>query len=183
MKSKVDQPVYSKLNCRVGSGGLISAVAWTNPPLLHVGAHRFSTLDRHPCVLRADIQEHQQIASIETYMKAQHHQRPQEMAVAVSQPAWFVTLPSAETQKLGVIEDTMNYGERLFHYTYATRHDDVHFLAYRTLHRYNIFHLQNQLAKLKGSCWTKRDVTDATLGDLKNTLHEYSKYLNFNMLT
>ena len=116
-------------------------------------------------------------------MEAQHHQRPQEMAVAVSQPAWFVTLPSAETQKLGVIEDTMNYGERLFHYTYATRHDDVHFLAYRTLHRYNIFHLQNQLAKLKGSCWTKRDVTDATLGDLKNTLHEYSKYLNFNMLT
>ena len=71
------------------------------------------------------------------------------MAVAVSKPLWFVEQPSTENPKLGVIEDPMNYGERLFHYTYATRHDDVHFLEYRTLHRYNIFHLQNQLAKLK----------------------------------
>lgn len=105
------------------------------------------------------------------------------MAVAVSQPSWLVKRPSAETQKLGVIEDTMNYGERLFHYTYATRHDDVHFLEYRTLHRLNIFHLQNQLAKLKGSCWTEHDVPNATLEELKNTLHDYSKYLDFHMLT
>ena len=105
------------------------------------------------------------------------------MAAPVSQPAWNATLPSAETQKLGVIEDTMDYGERLVHYTYNTRHDDVHIVSYRTLHRYNIFHLQNQLAKLKGSCSTKRDVTDETLVDLKNTLHDYSRYLNLNMLT
>ena len=77
----------------------------------------------------------------------------------------------------------MGYGERLFHYTYATRHDDIHYIGYRTLHRYNIFHLQNQLAKLKGSCWTKSDVTDETLADLKDTLHDYSKYLNFDILT
>ena len=92
-------------------------------------------------------------------------------------------MPSAETQKLGVIEDSMDYGERLFHYTYATQHDDVHVVGYRALHRYNIFHLQNQLAKLKGSCWTKHDVSDETLVDLKNTLHDYSKYLNLDMLT
>ena len=103
------------------------------------------------------------------------------MALPGSQPAWNATLPSAEIQKLGVIEDTMDYGERLFHYTYATRNDDVHIVGYRTLHRYNIFHLQNQLAKLKALCWTKRDVSDETLMDLKNTLHEYSKYLNLTM--
>ena len=66
-----------------------------------------------------------------------------KMPVAVFQPAWAATLPSAETQKPGVIEDTMDYGERLFHYTYATRHNDFHTIGYRTLHRYNIFHLQN----------------------------------------
>ena len=96
-----------------------------------------------------------------------------------SQPAWFVKRPSAETQKLGVIEDAMNYGQRLFHYTYATHHDDVHFLEYRTLHRLNIFHLQNQLAELKGSYWTERDAPRATLGELKTKLHDYSKYLTF----
>ena len=103
--------------------------------------------------------------------------------MAVSQPARNATLPSVETQNLGVVEATMDYGERLFHYTYATRHDDVHIVGYRTLHRYNIFHLQNQLAKLKGLCWTKREVSNETLVDLKNTLHEYSMYLNLNMLT
>ena len=104
------------------------------------------------------------------------------MAVAVPQPAWFVKRPSGETSKPGVIESTMHYGERLFNYTYATRHDDVHFLEYRTLHRLNIFHLQNQLAELKGSCWAKRDVPDETLGELKNKLHDYSKYLDLDML-
>ena len=147
---------------------------------LHVGAIPSYPIG-HPGMLQAGDQEHQQIASY-IYTQSQHHHRPQEMAVAVSQPSWFVEQPSAETHKLGVIEDAMNYGERLFHYTYATRHDDVHFLEYRTLHRYNIFHLQNQLAKLKGSCWTKSDVTDETLGDLKNKLHDYSKYLDFDML-
>ena len=96
------------------------------------------------------------------------------MAVVVSSP---------ETHKLGVIEDTMNYGERLFHYTYSTRHDDVHFLEYRTLHRYNIFHLQNQLAKLKGSCRSKRDLTDENLGGLKTKLHDYSPYIDSNLLS
>ena len=106
------------------------------------------------------------------------------MAAVVSNPSCLpVEQPSSETHKLGIIEDTMNYGERLFHYTYASRDDDVHFLEYRTLHRYNIFHLQNQLAKLKGSCRSKRDVTDETLGDLKTKLHDYSKFLKSNMLT
>lgn len=104
------------------------------------------------------------------------------MAVAAPQPAWFVKRPSAETPNPGVIEDTMDYGERLFHYTIATGHDDVHFLEYRTLHRLNIFHLQNQLAELKGSYWVKGDVPHGTLGELKIKLHDYSRYLDLEML-
>lgn len=105
------------------------------------------------------------------------------MAAAGSRPAWLHPPPPVESQKLGTIEDNMNYGERLFHYTYATRNDDVHFLGYRMLHRLNIFRLQNQLAKLKGSSWTKHDISDTDLLELKNTLHDYSKHLNLYTLT
>ena len=100
-------------------------------------------------------------------------------ATAASQPAWLHPPPPEETQKLGVIEDDMNYGERLFHYTYATRHDDVHFLEYRMLHRLNIFCLQNRLAMLKGSCWTNHDICEKDLVDLRETLHGYSKSPQF----
>ena len=80
-------------------------------------------------------------------------------------------------------EINIQYGERLFHYTYATRHEDAHFLEYRVLHRLNIFHLQNRLAELKGSCWTKHDVSGTNLLGLKNKLHDYSKHLNLCFLT
>jgi hypothetical protein len=49
-----------------------------------------------------------------------------KMSVHTPQSTWFPP-PAAEGQKLGVIEDDMGYDERLFHYTYATRYDDVHF--------------------------------------------------------
>ena len=97
------------------------------------------------------------------------------MTAAVSRPSWLGERPSAKTNSLGVGEDTMKYGQRLCHYTYATRHDDVHFLAYHDLHRLNILHLQNELAKLKGSCWAEENVPEAKLGDLKDKLHDYSK--------
>ena len=91
-------------------------------------------------------------------------------------PAWLPPVEVA-THQLGTIEDDMKYGERLFHYTYATRHDDVHYLHYRMLHRVNIFHLQNRLGRLKATCWTKREVSDTDLLDLKTTLHDYSEHL------
>ena len=97
-------------------------------------------------------------------------------------PAW---LPPAEgtTHQFGTIEDGMKYGQRLFHYTYATGHDNVHYLQYRMLHRVNIFHLQNRLARLKATCWTNRDVSDTDLLDLKTTLHDYSEHLYFPLLS
>ena len=104
------------------------------------------------------------------------------MAAAAPQPAWLYTAPAADTPELGIIDDSMSYGERLFHYTYATRHDDVHFLEYRMLHRLNIFNLQNRLAKFKGSCWTRHDVQETELLDLKDMLHDYSKYLKVNVV-
>ena len=91
--------------------------------------------------------------------------------------------PIIESQKLGVVEDCMSDAERLFHYTYATRHDEVHFLEYRMLHRMNIFNLQNRLAESKASSWTKRGASDGELLDLKVKLHEYSKYLRSRAVT
>lgn len=102
---------------------------------------------------------------------------PQDMASPVPLPAWFHPLPLTEPQQLGVTENDMNYGERLFHYTYGTRHHEhVHYLEYRMLHRLNIFHLQNRLAELKGKSWAHHDLSDAGLLDLKDRLHDYSKY-------
>ena len=104
------------------------------------------------------------------------------MAAAAPQPAWLHTAPAADTPKLGNIDDSMSYGERLFHYTYATGHDDVHFLEYRMLHRLNIFNLQNRLAKFKGSCWTQHDIPETDLLDLKGMLHDYSKYFKVDVV-
>ena len=100
------------------------------------------------------------------------------MAAAGSQPAWLLPPPSAEAPKLGIIEDSMSAAERLFHYTFATGNNDVHFLEYRMLHRLNIFGLQNRLAELKGSFRTKHEVSNTDLLELKNTLHDYSKHLD-----
>lgn len=78
-------------------------------------------------------------------------------------------------KKLSVIEDSIDYGENLIHYTYATQHDEVHFLEYRSLHRLNIFCLQNRLAKLKGRCLDKGNVSDEESREIENTLHRYNK--------
>ena len=86
--------------------------------------------------------------------------------------------PSALGQahkQLGVIEDDMEYGERLVHYTHATQNDEVHVLEYRSLHRLNIFCLQNRLAKLKGRYLEKVNVSDAGSVELEQTLRRYSK--------
>lgn len=99
------------------------------------------------------------------------------MAAAASRPAWLPL--QVETEKAGIIHDGMAYNERLFHYTHANRRDEVHVLDNRMLHRLNIFHLQNRLAKLRGSIWTAFDASDTDLADLKIALHEYSKQLYF----
>lgn len=100
------------------------------------------------------------------------------MSLHASKSTWH-SPPVAETPNLGVIEENMSYDERLFHYTYATRYDDVHFMEYRILHRLNIFHLQNKLAKLKGVCWTDHKLSDEKLTEMKTTLHEYSKLFSY----
>lgn len=98
------------------------------------------------------------------------------MANDTSQPPWLQPPPIMQAQKkLGVMEDDMEYGERLIHYTYATQHDDIHFLEYRSLHRLNLFCLQNRLAKLKGCYLDKVNVSDEESVEIENTLHRYSK--------
>jgi hypothetical protein len=102
---------------------------------------------------------------------------PTHAPAPVPVPAWLYPKPAAEPPKLGEILDNMGYDQRLFHHTFATQNDDVHFLEYRILHRLNIFHIQNRLAKLKGSCWKDKKASEADLSELKTTLHDYSKCL------
>ncbi|KAK0260356.1 hypothetical protein LTR91_009420 [Friedmanniomyces endolithicus] len=88
-------------------------------------------------------------------------------------PSWLYP-KAAELPKPGEILDGMDYSERLWHHTFATQDNDVHFLEYRVLHRLNIFDLQNQLAKLKGACWKDQKASEADLKKLKTTLHDYT---------
>ena len=71
----------------------------------------------------------------------------------------------------------MTYNERLFHYTYASQQDEVHFMEFRILQRLNIFRLQNKLAELKASCWKELKPSDVDFENLKTTLHDYGKPL------
>src|SRR5437764_5294045 len=97
------------------------------------------------------------------------------MASASMPPAWLKPQLINTTKTAGMIEDNMSYDERLFHYTYATRHGEMHFLENRTLQRMNIFRLQNKVASLKGACWTEQKVSEADWDGIKTTLHDYSK--------
>ena len=89
-------------------------------------------------------------------------------------PSWLYP-KAAEPPKPGEILNGMNYSERLWHHTFATQDNDVHFLEYRVLHRLNIFDLQNQLAKLKGGFWKDSKASEEDLKTLKTTLHDYSE--------
>lgn len=95
-------------------------------------------------------------------------------------PAWLQPEPQVETKPAGTIEDGMDYEERLFHYTYSTRHDEPHFLEYRLLQRMNIFHLQNKLALLKGSTWKDQKAVESDMDELRTTLHHYGE--DFSLL-
>ena len=97
------------------------------------------------------------------------------MANTRAVPAWLPVEASASVKDLGIIKDSMEYTERLFHYAYASQVDDVHFMEYRLLQRVNIFHIQNELAKLKAAYWTNLNAGNDTLDELKVTLHDYGK--------
>lgn len=97
------------------------------------------------------------------------------MATTNVLPAWFPVKASDTVKEPGIIQDGMLYSDRLFHYAYASQAEDVHFMEYRLLQRMNIFHIQNELARLKGTCWTNLDADENTMNQLKTTLHEYGK--------
>ncbi len=92
-------------------------------------------------------------------------------------PSWF---PNGQKAKAapGKFEDGMNYSQRLFHYAYASQIDTVHVLENRMLHRLNIFHLQNELARLKGAVWEDMSASDDDLIKLKTTLHDHGKQIS-----
>jgi hypothetical protein len=87
---------------------------------------------------------------------------------------WFPNADRAERTP-GKFEDGMDYFQCLFHYAYTSRTDEVHVVENRMLHRLNIFHLQNELAKLKGSIWTDMNASEDNLIKLRELLHEHGR--------
>jgi len=94
--------------------------------------------------------------------------------VQAATPAWFIP-PAPVAKKLGVIEDGMDYDERLLHYTYATQQHELHFMEFRILQRLNIFRLQNRLARLKGNVHANLRAYESDADKLEATLHSYGK--------
>lgn len=90
-------------------------------------------------------------------------------------PLWPLPTKATISKEIGDIDDSMGYEERLFHYTMASRDDELHFLEFRGLQRLNIFRLQNKLAHLKGKCWQDSRVSEADGKDLEETLHAYGR--------
>ncbi|KAF4842317.1 hypothetical protein CGCSCA4_v008797 [Colletotrichum siamense] len=74
----------------------------------------------------------------------------------------------------GRIREGMGYAERMFHYSWQSGAEDLPILEYRTLSKMNIFHLQNELAKLKASVWTGMSVSQDNLAKLRVTMHAYA---------
>jgi hypothetical protein len=95
--------------------------------------------------------------------------------ISTAMPSWLQPETKVETKTPGVIDDGMTYDERLFHYSYATRRDELHLLEFRLLQRMNIFNLQNKLARLKGSCWGIQALADSEMNEMRDTLHQYGK--------
>lgn len=80
-------------------------------------------------------------------------------------------------RKAGIFNDKMSYAQRLFHHTYASQNEDVHFIEFRLLQRLNLVQLQNELAQMKGDIWTNMEISEEKAEALRVTLRHYGKYL------
>lgn len=69
----------------------------------------------------------------------------------------------------------MDYAKRVFRYSWHSGNDEPHILEYRILNRINLFHLQNELAKLKSAVWNDFSAKEDDLARLRTTLHDYGK--------
>lgn len=99
------------------------------------------------------------------------------MSSAPTLPAWLQPKLQVETKSAGVIEDDMAYEDRLFHYAFATRYDDLHLIEFRLQQRMIVFHLQNKLARMKGCTWKKQKAADSEMEELRSTMHHYGEFL------
>jgi len=68
-----------------------------------------------------------------------------------------------------------SYSERLFNYAHAASIREPHFLEFRLLHRLNLVHIQNDLAKFKGRILAQNSASEDDMKALRVTLHEYGE--------
>lgn len=94
------------------------------------------------------------------------------MSNSVPMPAWFPA-PAENVVETDSIRDEMPYSQRLMKYVKSSSENDIAFLEYRTLHRINITHLQNELATIKSSIDNNPFPTEVELKEIRETLHTY----------
>lgn len=77
-------------------------------------------------------------------------------------------------------KDSLSYEARLFDHSWDSRaySTGLPLLKYDTLLRMNIVHIQNELAKLKGTIITPDKTKPEELGRLRGLLHDYGKITN-----
>ena len=82
---------------------------------------------------------------------------------------------SSDSPQLGSCDPSMTYSQRLFHHTYASQNEGAHFMEFRLLQRINLVQLQNELSQMKGRVWTKLDISETDLKELRVKLREYGE--------
>jgi hypothetical protein len=80
----------------------------------------------------------------------------------------FITDPTS-----GIITGDLPYDQRLFRYTWNAGGDEPHFMAFRSLQRLNVVHIQNELASKKRDIVKKGAAGRTDMEELKVLLQDY----------
>jgi hypothetical protein len=73
----------------------------------------------------------------------------------------------------GITKGDLPYDQRLFRYTWNAGGDEPHFMAFRSLQRLNVVHIQNELASKKRDVIKKEAASETDMKELKVLLRDY----------
>lgn len=82
----------------------------------------------------------------------------------------FITDPTS-----GFMTGDLPYDQRLFRYTWNAGGDELHFMAFRSLQRLNVVHIQNELASKKRDIVKKGAASRTDMEELKVLLQDYGR--------
>ena len=83
---------------------------------------------------------------------------------------------------VGQITDEMSHEQRLFHHAIASMNEEASFMQFWLLQKTNLIEIQNDIARLRGQIFEKREVSSQTAKDLRVLLHEYGQSIRSLLL-